>query len=884
MQRNPQYEAGFIRAVDHGDPEYLEMEQKRQARVRKIVVIAAVVVAVGTAVAFAVSRTGDTPEKQLAAAKQLSAANDHRAAIVQYKLSLLGSPDQPAVRFLLGQEYVLLGDAKAAEIEFRKAYDSKYDPERTLPLLVATLLKQERFDKVVTMVHFASLESKTANADLQAMLGSAYFALGKDAEAHAAWKAATDFVPSHPGALLAEANALASNGALDQASDLLAQIPSTAPRQNEVLATRGDIAVAGGRTAEAIESYEAAARIDPGNLPLLLKLAQACVDAGRFDDAKRRVDAILASSRDQPTARFIAAQAAFGKKDYRAASEAIVPSIQQAPRDGKAQMLAGLIALELARTDEAELHLREAVALLPKSIDTRRALADFYVRKHDATKAEETIAPIFASAPGDPRVAEIAARIALLQGDAVKASKAYDQVDATRPDRTEATLKAAALKFAAGDDAGALARLRTASGANPDDVDLDAALIAGYLQVRQPRDAVVAWNALVARRPQDARIYDIRATIDLAAGDRAAARRSMEKAFELDPGDLTAAGGLAKLDLDDHRVDDARERLRRYVAAHPGRSDATLQLVQVERGNGGDDDTVLALLSAARKAAPRAPEVIRALATYYVEHGEAQRALVTADEGLAIAPGDPALLEVVGRAALATGSATRATATYKSLTAMNVESADYPAALGTAWLSAGDPEAALAAFRLSLTRQPDRVDLHRSMTGALLAAGKADEAARLLFEINRLSPKSAALPELDADIKLALKQYPEAIAAYRRVLETTPGSQQVIRTVDALTKARQPGEANAVLSGWLRTHPTDEAVRTFDAEVALRSRDYARASEDFRVLLKAKPNDAALLARLAAADARTDEAHPTIAAERSTSAPPAIRPASMNAR
>ena len=866
VQRNPQYEAGYIRAVDHTDPDELLLEQGRRTRLRRLAVVGVLVAAACAAIGYGLSRTGDTPAKQLARGRQLSAANDHPAAIVQLKLSLLDAPDQPAVRFLLGQEYLLLGDAKAAEIEFRKALDLRYEPERTLPLLVASLLQQGRFEKVVTTVNAATLEAPAANADLQAMLGSAYAALGRDADAQAAWKAATDLVPSHPGALLAEADALAARGDVEQATERLARIPATAPRQNEILAVRGDIASANGKADEAAAFYEAAAKGDAGNLPLLLKLAQACVDAGRYDDAKRRVAAILALSRDHPKAQYIAAEAAVGTKDFRAANDAIVPSIQQAPRDGRAQRLAGVVALELARPVEAELHLREAVALLPKDIEARRTLADFYLRKRDAAHAEETIAPVLASSPGDPRVAEIVARIALLQGDAQRAARAYDPVDPTRADTAGASLRAASLKLAAGDSAGALARLRAASAAHPENADLDAALVAAWVEARRPKEAYDAWNVLVRKRPEDARTWVALATIDRLDGDRAAARRSLEKATGHDPRAFAAIGALAALDVEERRVDDARARLRAAIDSTPDRTLATMQLVAIERAEGGTDETIVALLDAAHRADPRSLEVLRALATYRVEHNDMPRALAAADEGLAIAPGDPQLLDIAGNAALATGNAARATTLFRTLTAMDVESADPPARLGRAWLSAGDPEAALAAFRLALTRQPDRVDLHRSMTAALLAAGKADEASRLLFEIARVAPKSPALPELGADVKLARRQYPEAIAAYRQALEATPTSALLVRTVDALNRVRQTGEADALLANWLKAHPTDEAVRTYDVEVALRGKDYARASEDFRALLRQRPNDPTLLRRLAAAEARTDEVPATTVA------------------
>ncbi|MEO8935440.1 MAG: XrtA/PEP-CTERM system TPR-repeat protein PrsT [Burkholderiaceae bacterium] len=813
MKRNPQYEAGFIRAVDDAEPEDLLAQEARAARTRMFMLAGIVVVIVCIGVGAAIASSGDSPAKQRELGRQLSARSDHRGAIMAFKRSLIDDPKQPAVRFMLAREYASLGDPKAAEIEFRKALELKFEPERTLPLLVASLVQQERFEKVIATVNNATLDSPAGNADLQAMLGSAYFELGREAEAGAAWKAATDLVPSHPGALLAEARALAAHGAFADASALLARIPPDSPLENELQETRGDIARATGKPIDAVASYEAAVKLDPGNLVMRTTLAQVYVDLERFDDAQRQIDTILAASPANAKAQYIGALAAVGRRDYRAADEAITRSVQGAPRDGKAQLMAGRIAFEMAHLDEAELHLREAVALMPKNPDAKRALADFYVGTHDAAKAEEVIGPLFTATPNDRQLADVAARVALLQGDPSRAAKAYDRVDPTSPENIGASLTAASLKFAAGDNAGGLDRLKVAGIADPANVDIDVALVSAYLQLHQPKEAANAWNAVVRKQPDQARTYEVLATVERARGDAFAARRALDKAIELEPRYFPAVAALARLDVDERLPDDAIDRLRRFIASNPAEPEATMQLVEIEKSRGGRDAAIVTALRDARKASPQSTRIIGALATWYLAHGDPQRALAAADEGLALQPNDVLLLQVAGDASVATGNASRATTIFKTLSAMNVQSGDYPVLLGGAWLTAGDPEAALTAFRLALRRQPERVDLHRTMVATLLRTGRPDEADRLLFEINRLAPKSTAIPELAADVKLARRKYPEAIAAYRRALEITPTSLLAIRTYEAMVKARQSAEADAFIASWLKTHPTDEAVR-----------------------------------------------------------------------
>ena len=160
------------------------------------------------------------------------------------------------------------------------------------------------------------------------------------------------------------------------------------------------------------------------------------------------------------------------------------------------------------------------------------------------------------------------------------------------------------------------------------------------------------------------------------------------------------------------------------------------------------------------------------------------------------------------------------------------------------------------------------------MVSALLAADKPGEAGRILYEIVRLAPKSPVIPELEADVKLGLKQYPEANAAYRRALESAPGPRLAIKTYNGLMTSLQRGEANAFLADWIKAHPNDEQIRRFDAVVAMRARDHARAVADLRLLATAHPDDPKILNDLAWNLAQVNDPQATSIAEKANALAP----------
>jgi putative PEP-CTERM system TPR-repeat lipoprotein len=871
FKRNSTYEAAFVRVVDYDEASPEELARQKASRRRLTIVLASVfgLLILGGAGLAARAIMADTPEKQVRHGIALSKSNSHVAAIIEFKRSLQEEPDQPDVRVLLGKELSLLGDAKGAQLEFEKAVSARYHLDTTLPLLATSLLHQAKFDKVIALVNDTPIESASANAELLALRGSSYYALGRETEAETSWKAAQDFIPGHPQTLIAEARALASKNKFSEAIALLEGIAPGAPPV-ELWTLRGDLAKASGKLTEAVDDYQAALKVEPGNMLVRTNLAQTLVDLSRFDDAAVEISRVTGPMPNYPEGQFIAALVFIGQKDLVKASEAATRAVQLTPTDGRYELLAGTLALQLGQPATAEQYLAAAVTAMPRNIEARRLLTLIYVDKQETRKADELFRPVFASDRSDQQFATIAAHIAIQQGDTLKAAHAFDGVDPANPKNVDATLLGASLHMRVGDKAGGFAMLRAAAKANPDNPDVDSALVMSHLTFNEINEALVDWKVLADKQPQSARTYNLLAAIDLARKDKAAARHSMEQAAEADPRFLAPVSGLAMLDIGERKIDDAKARLRRFIAANPMDSEAPMLLVQVERSSGASRDAIGGILREAHKANPKSPQISYALALLALEHGDRNQALAIAEEGLVATPDDVPLMQLVGDQSLAAGDNDRAVAVFTRLMDRNAAAADYPMRLGLAQIKSGKYEEALTAFRLALSRQADNVDRQYAMIGALLAANRPEEAARMVFEIERLSPRSPALAELDADVKLGSKKYPEAISAYKRLLAQRPNARLVIKTTNALLAAKQRGEANNVVADWLKAHPADEGVRRFEVDLAMRFQEYGRAIADLRVLVAAHPDDPQLLNTLAWNLGRVNDPQAIAVAEKAT--------------
>ena len=793
----------------------------------------------------------DQPADHLARGKEMAAKGDHRGAVIEFKNVLQSDANALEARYLLGREMLAQSDPKGAAIELQKAYDAQYDPEQVVPLLAKSELLAGQSDAAAKLIASAKLKSPAANAELKTLLGTTLFNQNKLDDALAAYAAADQFVPGYSDARLGKARILAARGDAAAAGKEVDEILAKDPKQSEALTLKGDLARARGATQEAIDAYLAAIKENPRVFLARLNLAGTYVAAGQLDLAQAQVDELKKVSPKHPGVTYMDALIAFTKKDYPRANDAIGVAINGAPTSGMAQVLAGAIATAMNQPVQAEQHLREALKANPGSVYARKLLTSLYLRQRDAAKAEEILNPALAALPDDPTLIALAGEVALLKGDYAAASKSFDKAGKINPADANARTQGAAVDFARGDEAAGFAELEAASKAAVNNPNPDIALVLARVQRHQYDQALVAWKTLQQRQPDNPMTYNLRASIDMGKNDLPAARKSLEHALELQPNYFPAAANLAQLDVRDHHPDAARERFKTLLAKDPGNLSALLALAQFENSNGAGPDVVLPLLKEARRANPTSERAVAVLAGYYASKNDPKQALSIAQEGLASSPNNPGYLDLVGQFLMQTGSTDQAIASYRKLVSINPDSVDYLMRLGEAQVAANQSDAALQTFGNALRIKPDAYQAQAVAVTSLIRANKPEDAARLLDTIRKQTPKSPVIPELDADIKLSTKQYVEATTEYRKVLAQAPTSNVVIKTYSALYLSGKQAEASAFMADWIKTHPKDNAVRLFDADVSLRTKDYGRATQNYRAVLETQPNDAGVINNLA---------------------------------
>jgi putative PEP-CTERM system TPR-repeat lipoprotein len=337
----------------------------------------------------------------------------------------------------------------------------------------------------------------------------------------------------------------------------------------------------------------------------------------------------------------------------------------------------------------------------------------------------------------------------------------------------------------------------------------------------------------------------------------AAARRSFERAVELNPTYFPAVDNLARLDLAEKRPEAARQRFEAILAKEPKHRDALLALADLlGRGEGGSASEVPVLINRAISAEPNAPAPRLVLISHYLRAKEPKKAVAAAQDALAAMPNQPELIEAAGRAYQAAGDMNQALAVYNKLAAVLPTSPVPHIRMAQVHLAIKDKEAAAADLRKALSLQPDHLGAQRGAIVLDIESGRYKDALAIAQQVQKQRPKDAIGYALEGDVFASNKEWIEAAAAYRRGLKQNDSMYLAIRLYDVLAWSGNGAGAEQFAATWSKDAAKSNAFRLHLAQAAMSRKDYTAATQHYRRLLDQHPNNGELLNNLAWASAQ----------------------------
>ena len=793
---------------------------------------------------------GDKPDSLIASGKEFLAKNDSKSAVIQFKNALQQDPNLGEARFLLGKALLEAGDPRGAEVELRKAFERKFTPDLTIPLLAKTMLAEGQAKKVVD--EFAKTElSGEAAANLQTSLSQAYRAMGNRDAAQAALVAALAAKPDYAPALIVQARTKAAQEDVPGALSIVDGILEKTPVDPEALMLKASLLAFKGDQAGAMALYNGALQNKPDYLPAHTAIISSLMQKGALDDAAKQLEAMKKVAPKNLQTLYLDAQLAYQRKDFKSVRDISQQLVKAAPSSPLFLQLAGAAEYQLGSYVQAETFLNKALQQAPELRLARSLLVTNYLRGGQPAKALSTLQPVLDKIDKDPALLALAGEAYLQSGDPKKAEEYFAKASKLDPENASRRTSLALAHMAQGDVTTATAELERLSSEDKG-ITADRALIASYLRRNELDKALAAIDVLQKKQPSSPATYTLRARILLSKKDNAGARKSLEQALALNPAYIPAVAGLAAMDMAENKPADARKRFESVLVTDPKNSPALLSLAKLTLATGGKPEEAFAFINKAVTENPAEAGPRLALVEFYLMvNKDAKKAASAAQDAVAAIPDKPELLNAYGAAQYLSGDINQALATYAKLASLQPTSPLAPMRIAEIQLAQKNTDEAIKSLHKALELKPNLLEAQRNLIVASLAAGKIKDALTVARDVQKQRPKEAVGYILEGDIQASEKHWPEAIASYRAGLKQVPSTELAIRVHKAMLASKNTTEADKAANEWLKAHPKDVTFRMYLGDLATARKDYPVADQYYRSVVEQQPENALALNNLA---------------------------------
>ncbi len=431
-------------------------------------------------------------------------------------------------------------------------------------------------------------------------------------------------------------------------------------------------------------------------------LADVLVATNRAGDAEAPLRKLAETAGD--------AQSRLALADYyigRSRQDEARPLLQELARTPEAFATA---TARLATLDYNAGRTEQAHALLDTALAKEPNNAQVLVLKGRWLLAEKKLDDALARAQGalkaDPKYADahhLVASVHMARREYDPALKSFLEVLRLNPRSVDAGKAVAGLELQAGRADTALRYAEDAAKAQPQDAGARLLLTRALLANGQV-DRAAGELQQAMRTSESAEAHVLMGYIHDSKKDWPAARRSYERALELDPRATQALTGLVRLDMRDKQIDQAHRRVDQVVEKSP--NDPSLLLLAARTyADTGDPARAETLLKRAIQADPSSIEAYGVLARIYVKQGKLDQARTEYEQLARKRPDDVSAQTMVGMILETQGRSAEARKAYEATVARY-------------------PQAAVASNNLAYMLAQEGTNLDRALNLAQVAKGR----------------------------------------------------------------------------------------------------------------------------------------------------------------
>lgn len=643
-----------------------------------------------------------------------------------------------------GHEHLLAADWDKAGVESRNAL--QIDPNHAKAHLLEARVAEGRREATLAFqsyVRAAGIDPLLVEAHVG--LARLHLLAGDLAKAREAASRAAAANPSDVGVQTVQAALAAREGdtaaAAAQARSIIAAQPSPPVDASLLLA---GLQLNAGRADEAMSTLESALVAHPRSLPLLQVAAQVAAAAASTPASSRRAASLFMRAVDvapKDTRLWNAwADHHIRRTEFDDATRVLRAAVL-AQRDDPSRVLrlADLLA-QRQGVDAAAIELKRAIDERPRDMTLRFGLVDLYRSAQRAADAQRVLSEIVERADTTP--AGLDARVQLAEHHLAAARRdeartLVAEVLTVRPRHGGALVLRGRMHLREGDASAAIADLRAAARDQPARPELVGLLAQAHLIDGEPQLAQAVLADAVSTDPQNADLRLLLASLLVERGDRRAAHAEIDAALLHAPGAAPRLHAFrARIQLAAGELAAAEKSLVAFRDAAPAEPAAHLQLARLLNDR-GKPEAALRALEVGCEALPRHALLWSTRLAQLVRlrrAADAQRAIEAFD------PADALRQQLTGELALARGEVADARSAFERWALSEPGAPEAHLGLAKVLMAQGRIEPARDALQRGVAANPDSIALRLALADWWSQADRVDESIQVYEEILLRAP------------------------------------------------------------------------------------------------------------------------------------------------
>ncbi|MGQ0384052.1 MAG: XrtA/PEP-CTERM system TPR-repeat protein PrsT [Gammaproteobacteria bacterium] len=677
-----------------------------------------------------VARDAEDAEAWLFKARLAFSTGDAReaeeafAAALRTGASRLDLPDLATAHAGLIESRMAQGNDEGAEAAYREL--RTLAPEGFVTRYLGARLAMQRGDSAVAVGELQrALNQQPRFMPGRLLLATALLDQGSTEQAESELTGLLAEQPDNLQARRLLARIYLARGDATDARRLVADMPAGPQGDATTDWFAGAIMSMTGARAEGLRRFEAAASVDPDNVPLKLDLTAAYLAAGRREEATQ----VLASIPDGDGGlrrRQLEIVATVIGQDPEAARRGIDGLARQNPKDADLLALAGLYLLNNAGDAAGAATLLErALALTPGNVEATLGLAEAAHHLGDSARATALLQRAIEAAPRDERAYVTLSRMEAMRGNHAQSNQLLERAIGAEPAAIEARLQLADFALADGDQARMKSLAEQALSVAKNEARLLDRIGALYMRASLYDDALVLFNQAANKGQDEAGVNAALALRSLGREDEARARLESIAGRRQDW--LTPVAHIVAQEIAQGRFDAALERVAAFQRAGG-------EAAQVEELRGDVQrvaDRAADATASYQRAFAASPSAALAIKLFRVRRAAGVKSPeASLRQWLGTHPRDPVVRMMLAEQLHARGDRKAAVAEYERVLAHTAS----PAALNNlAWLyhEAGDARAEAIAKRAydAMPQNPAMADTYGWI---LVEKGKVQEGLPIL--------------------------------------------------------------------------------------------------------------------------------------------------------